>query len=111
MNRYDVDAETLVVREAIATGQTASQFGSSLGAGSLPGSSGAVQPTGTSDPVPSVPAPDPMDFMRQLLAQAQAGQGKPSPRTVQDPTLFSAGNSDEGYLQAGMELFGDQGGV
>lgn len=104
MNKYDVDAETLVVTEAIASGTSAQAFAASLDAGA---GLGTAQPGSSSGGQPSSPA----DLFQQLLAQASVPQRETSPRQATDPTLFQKGNADAEYLQAGIDHFGEAAGV
>ena len=92
MNKYDVDDETLVVSEAIASGEGAEAFGSRLAAG------GAAQ----------AGEPSALEAMLRMLGQPQ-GAGRV--RMAADPTLFNAGNADEAFLRAGLDRFGREAGA
>ena len=94
MNKYDVDAETMMVSEAIASGEGADAFGSRLGSG---------------QPDQAGPLSD-FEAMLQALTQSQAGAQRQA-QTATDPTLFNAGNADEDYLRAGLDRFGKEAGV
>ncbi len=105
MNKYDVDAETLMVTEAIASGEGAEAFGNRLSGGGPRGDQAGGGQAAQADPFAG------MCELELLLQSIKQGSVEQPVVPVTDPSLFNAGISDKDYLQAGLDRFGAEAGV